>query len=274
MQSSKSPPQAFLAKYKWDWYEFTAFPHTSFEILWKLLLVKFKVKVGTRGIWPCHFVPYLQGQHQATGAGLKGVSLLLFFPEKMILKIDLLLWQKGFPLPLPHPKVLVPQLHLLLLNLISTPSSRSSHHLSRRRKKKCAFNFNSRAIPLKAHRGSGHASQQWWWHCDCQKDTSLPWLKCEFDSICGVQCRHTWRWILVFRKREILTNTHIHKRSAQWFTMHSPPSSCTHIQTHTRLESPSCLPLFTYHLQAIPLHLWSEEDGPSHSVSKAERNVM
>lgn len=38
-----------------------------------------------------------------------------------------------------------------------------------------------------------------------------------------------------FQKREILINTHIHthQRSAQWFTMHSPPSTRAHRHTHT-----------------------------------------
>jgi len=127
----KSPPQAFLAKNKWDWYEFTAFPHTSFEIPWKLLLVKFKVKVGTRGIWLCHFVPYLQGQHQATGAGLKEFPcFFFFFSEKDDTKNRSTTLAERFSTSPSTSKSPVPQLHLLVLHLISsTPHSQPSPSL-------------------------------------------------------------------------------------------------------------------------------------------------
>ena len=146
-------------------------PIPSFETLWKLLLVKFKVKVGTRGIWSCHFVPHLQGQHQATGAALKEFPCFFFFSEKDDAKNRFTTLAERFSTSPSTSKSPVPQLHLLVLSLTSsTPHSQPSPSLRVGDwKKKCAFNFNSRAILLKAHRGGGHASQQRWWHCDCQK---------------------------------------------------------------------------------------------------------
>ena len=113
-----------------------------------------------------------------------------------------------------------------------------------------------------------------------KKDTSLPWLKCEFDgrdsvcSLCACSAITLGDGFWFSEKRNTNKHTHTQTICTVIYNAQSTILMHTHTDTHTRLESPSCLPLFTYHLQAIPLHLGSEEDGPSHSVSKAERNVM
>ena len=90
------------------------------------------------------------------------------------------------------------------------------------------------------------------------------WVRWKRQCVC-VSCVHAVPSHLEmdsgFQKREILTSTHIHKRSAQWFTMHGPPPSCTHTDTHTagisKLPSSFHLPSSSHSTPSVIRRRWT-----------------
>lgn len=184
----------------------------SFETTWKILLVKIQSQSEHSWHLILPFCAISSGSTSGERSDTQGVPLLLclpfFFPEKYA-KNRFTTLAERFSISLPHPKVLFhnasagTEPHLLYPSFPAFPITPS-----RRLKKKCAFNFNGHAIPLKAHRGSGPASQQQPWHCDCQKrhqprlaKMCVLWKR-QHECVVCMQCHHTWRWILVFRKEK------------------------------------------------------------------------
>lgn len=215
--------------------------------------MKFKVKVGTHGIWPCHFVPYLQGQHQATGARLKEFPcFFFFFPEKDDTKNRSTTLAERFSTSPSTSKSPVPQLHLLLLNLISTPHSQPSPSLR--------AGDGKRNVPLTL------TVVQFHWKLTeavdtpansdgdtviVKKDTSLPWLKCEFDgrdSVCALRaCSAVTLGDGFWFSEKRNTNKHTHTQTICTVIYNAQSTILMHTHTDAHTAGISKLPS-SFHL--------------------------
>ena len=138
-------------------------PHTpGFEAPVKAIAGEIQSQSGHPWHLIVPFCAMSSGSTSGDRSGTQGVSLLLFFsPEKDDTKNRFTTLAERFSTSPSTSQSPVSQMHLLVLNPPPHPSYPAFPITpSRRLKKKCAFNFNSHVILLKAHRGGGHASQQ------------------------------------------------------------------------------------------------------------------